>query len=247
MINYKYINVAQDLLPVYRIRRSICSCYLLIYSGLDKFRAREHIKYRPPPEDALPAKSILQKANDQSVLQQQKTQQPAQQPNQQNQVSYQQNQQSYLQNQQPYQQNQQPYQQSRQQNQQPYQQNQQSYQQNQQPHQQNQPGYQQNQQPQFTQPVKSVHMPSIVTTDSDAGKPYMNKVDQIPNRVPNAISTASPKPPQLPSQNEEGPTPAAVNNPNVSSLGVSAAPSGGSNISLRRNSRIKVCFHNEIG
>jgi hypothetical protein len=224
---------------------------------LDKFRAREHIKYRPPPEDALPVKSILQKANDQSVLQQQKTQQPAQQPNQQNQLSYQQNQQSYLQNQQPYQQNQQPYQQnqqSRQQNQQPYQQNQQSYQQNQLPHQQNQPGYQQNQQsyqpnqqPQFTQSVKSVHMPSIVTTDSDAGKPYMNKVDQIPNRVPNAISAASPKPPQLPSQNEEGPTPAAVNNPNVSSLGVPAAPSGGSNISLRRNSRIKVCFHNEVG
>lgn len=91
-------------------------------------------------------------------------------------------------------------------------------------------------------------MPSIVTTDSDTGKPYMNKVDQVPNRVPNAVSAASPKPPQLSSQNEEGPTPASsVNNPNVTSLGISAAPTGGSNISLRRNSRIKVCFNNEVG
>jgi hypothetical protein len=71
----------------------------------------------------------------------------------------------------------------------------------------------------------------------------MNKQDQVPNRVPNAIPAANPKLPQLPSQNEEGPMPvASVNNPNITSVGSPAATTGGSNISLRRNSRIKVCF-----
>jgi len=211
----------------------------MVFAGPDKFRARDHTKHRPPPEDALPAKSILQKSNDQSILQQQTTQQPAQQP-------YQQNQQSYQHIQQPYQQKQQPYQQ----NQQPYQQNQQTYQQNQQPHQHSQQSLQHNQQyqpiqqPNYTSSVKSVHMANM-TTDSEAGKPYMNKQDQVPNRVPNAISAANPKLPQLPSQNEEGPTPvASVNNPNATSVGSPAATTGGSNISLRRNSRIKVCFDN---
>lgn len=87
-------------------------------------------------------------------------------------------------------------------------------------------------------------MSSVVTTDLDMGKAYMNKVDQVPNRVPNAVPAAPSKPPQLPSQNEEGPMlNPSVNNPNVTSFGVSA-PTGGSNVSLRRNSRIKVCFGN---
>ena len=89
-----------------------------------------------------------------------------------------------------------------------------------------------------------MHMANM-TTDSETGKSYMIKQDQVPNRVPNAISAANPKLPQLPSQNEEGPTPvASVNNPNATSVGSPAATTGGSNISLRRNSRIKVCFDN---
>jgi hypothetical protein len=84
-----------------------------------------------------------------------------------------------------------------------------------------------------------------MTTDSEAGKPYMNKKDQVPNRVPNAISAGNPKLPQLPSQNDEGPTSVvSVNNPNATSVGSPAATTGGSNISLHRNSRIKVCFDN---
>ncbi|XP_068083311.1 junctophilin-1 isoform X2 [Anabrus simplex] len=157
--------------------------------GLDKIRTRDHYRYRPPPEDAVPGKSILHQPNQQKMQNDQHPPQITIQTQAMNQVNK-----SASQQQQQQQQQHQQHQQQQQQQQQQYQ-----YQQQQQQHQQQQ---QQHQQQQF-------NSPTIVTTDMDA-KPYMNKIlpgEQVSqlNRIPNAVPPQNTSPPQVPSvANEDG-------------------------------------------